>query len=168
MIAALKEEFDGTNLSVSVNPQTGAISFDSNVLFDFSKDDLKESGKQFLQEFLPRYFSILLSPEYKDYLAEIIIEGHTDTVGGYLSNLNLSQRRALSVATYCLDENGNVLSNEQIGELRKIVTANGRSYSNPILDSNGNVDMDASRRVEFMFRLKDDEMVDEMMKILNK
>lgn len=39
--------------------------------------------------------------------------------------------------------------------------------SNPILDADGNVDMDASRRVEVKFRLKDDEMIDELNKIMS-
>ena len=33
-------------------------------------------------------------------------------------------------------------------------------------DSDGNVDKDASRRVEVKFRLKDDEMIDELNKIM--
>ena len=48
------------------------------------------------------------------------------------------------------------------------MTANGRSFSNPVYNTNGSIDMDASRRVEFKFRLKDEEMVEEMVKILNK
>lgn len=84
-----------------------------------------------------------------------------------MHNLELSQDRALSVARFCLDENNSILSKEQLNELRPILTANGRSYSDPIYDSNGNVDMAASRRVEFKFRLTDEEMVEEMMNILN-
>ena len=38
--------------------------------------------------------------------------------------------------------------------LSEKLTVNGRSESNPILDENGEVDMDASRRVEIKFRLK--------------
>ena len=82
-------------------------------------------------------------------------------------NLELSQQRALSVAKYCLDEETSVLSKEQIAELQTIVTANGRSYSDPVYNDDGSVNMDASRRVEFKFRLKDEEMVEEMINILN-
>ena len=46
----------------------------------------------------------LLSEEYRDYVGEIIVEGHTDTTGQYLNNLALSQQRALAVATYCLSD----------------------------------------------------------------
>ena len=53
-----------------------------------------------------------MSEEYRDYVGEIIIEGHTDTQGTYLVNLELSQERALSVATYCLQMP--TLSEEQL------------------------------------------------------
>ena len=167
LIEALKDEFDDTDLKVLVDPQTGSITFDSSILFDFNKYELKTSGKDFLKEFLPRYLSVLLSKKYNEYISEIIIEGHTDTQGDYLMNLELSQKRALSVATFCLDDTGEVLLSENVQVLRNIVTANGRSYSNPIYYTDGSVNMDASRRVEFKFRLKDEDMVNEMMNILN-
>ena len=56
---------------------------------------------------------------------------------------------------------------EKILDLQKIVTVNGRSYSDPIFNSDGTVNLDASRRVEFKFRLKDEEMIGEMIKILS-
>ena len=61
-----------------------------------------------------------------------------------------------------------VLPKDQIERLQKIMTANGRSFSNPIYKEDGTIDMDASRRVEFKFRLKDEEMVEEMVRILNE
>ena len=39
--------------------------------------------------------------------------------------------------------------------------------ANPILDAQGNVDKDASRRVEVKFRLKDEEMIDELNQIMS-
>ena len=39
--------------------------------------------------------------------------------------------------------------------------------ANPILDADGNVDKEASRRVEVKFRLKDDEMIDELSRIMS-
>ena len=117
-------------------------------------------------QFIPVYLGVLLSPEHSDYLGEIIIEGHTDTSGDYLMNLELSQERALSVATYCLQMPQ--LSKDQLTLLRSILTAKGRSYSDPIYGEDGKIDMDASRRVEFKFRLKDSEMIDEMRDILKE
>lgn len=167
LISALKQEFDGSALHVFVDGQTGAITFDSSVLFDLDKSDIKESGDTFLKEFLPRYFSVLLDREFKEYIAEIIIEGHTDTSADYMYNLKLSQNRALAVAKYCLDEQKNFLTDSEVAALQKIVTANGRSYSDPVFNEDNTVNMEASRRVEFKFRLKDEEMIQEMNAILN-
>lgn len=168
LISALSDEFDDSDLKVSVDSQTGAITFDASVLFDKGKSEIKDAGEKFLNQFLPRYFSVLLKKDFHQYVSEIIIEGHTDTTADYLYNLELSQQRALSVAKYCLDDKSRSLSKEQIEQLQKIMTANGRSFSNPVYNKDGSVDMDASRRVEFKFRLKDEEMVEEMVKILNK
>ena len=103
LITALRDEFDGSELKVSVDSQTGAITFDASVLFDKGKYEIKDEGKNFLDQFLPRYFSVLLKKDFHQYISEIMIEGHTDTTADYLYNLELSQQRALSVAKYFLD-----------------------------------------------------------------
>ncbi|MFQ9393964.1 MAG: hypothetical protein ACLR2E_07470 [Lachnospiraceae bacterium] len=36
-----------------------------------------------LDQVLPVYCQVLMKEEYKDYLAEIIIDGYTDTTGDY-------------------------------------------------------------------------------------
>ena len=64
-----------------------------------------------------------------------------------------------------LGKHGEVYKIEE--DLKQVLTVNGHSMSNPILDADGNVDMDASRRVEVKFRLKDDEMIDELNKIMS-
>lgn len=165
LIESLKVTFEGTDLKVDVDPQTGAIMFDSSVLFDYNEYALKKTGQDFLTKFLPRYFSAILDKDYIEYVSEIIIEGHTDTNGTYFSNLELSQKRALSVAKFCLSDNS-VLGKERVNALRSMVTANGKSYSNPIYNKDGTVNMDQSRRVEFKFRLKDEEMIGDMKDIL--
>lgn len=167
LVEALRTEFSGSSLNVKIDEKTGAITFDSAVLFDVSESELKEEGKTFINEFLPRYCKVLLSDEYRDYVSEIIIEGHTDTNGSYIYNLELSQQRAFSVAKYCLTEGG-IISKKQGEQLRTVLTANGKSFSNPIYKADGSVDMDASRRVEIKFRLQDEEMIDEMMDILKE
>ena len=61
-----------------------------------------------INQFLPKYCSVLLRDDYREYVSEIIIEGHTDTNGSYIYNLELSQQRAFSVAKYCLTESNAV------------------------------------------------------------
>ena len=168
LVEDLSREFNNSDLKVSVDETTGAITFDASILFDYNKSVLKPSGKEFLADFLPRYADVLLSPKYKDNISEILIEGHTDTEGNYMSNLELSQKRALAVAEYCLSDNSKILNATQLEEMRSLISATGRSYSNPIYDENGKIDMAASRRVEFLFRLTDEEMVREMIEILSE
>ena len=140
---------------------------DSNVMFDYNTAELTEEGMAVLDQVLPVYCQVLMKEEYKDYLAEIIIDGYTDTTGDYAYNLSLSQQRSLAVAQYLLSIEDNFLSSTQEEDLKQVLTVNGHSMSNPILDADGNVDMDASRRVEVKFRLKDDEMIDELNKIMS-
>lgn len=164
IIQELSISLSEADLKATVDKNTGDIMLESAVFFDVGKDIIKDSGQELLNRFIPVYLSVLLRPEYVDYLGEIVIEGHTDTQGTYLRNLELSQDRALSVATYCLEIPG--LSEKQRETLRSILTAKGRSYSDPVYDAGGKIDMDASRRVEFKFRLKDSEMIDEIRDIL--
>ncbi len=166
IIKGLADDFSKTDLKVAVDNNTGSIAFDSNILFKSDSFELTKNGKKFLADFVPVYFTALLDSEYADYVSEIIIEGHTDTNGDYMYNLELSQKRALSVCQYCLKEIDSN-KNMDVEKIRKIVTANGRSWSNPVYMSDGiTVDMDSSRRVEFKFRLKDDEMISQMKGIL--
>lgn len=166
IIEDLRDELSKADLDTGVDKNTGAITFKGAVLFDLNSADLKESGKLLLAEFLPIYLRTLMSGENAQYIGEIIIEGHTDPSGPYLLNLELSQQRALAVVTYCLSDEFTGLTQAEKELLYDIMTANGRSWSDPIYGSNGRVDADASRRVEFKFRLKDAEMIDEMSRIL--
>ncbi len=166
IIQDLSTALSAASLSATVDKNTGDIVLESAVFFDYADNSVKDSGEELLNAFIPVYLSVLLQPEYIDYLGEIIIEGHTDTSGSYLSNLALSQERALSVATYCLQMPS--ITAEQLAILQDILTAKGRSYSDPIYAEDGTVDMTASRRVEFKFALKDSEMIDEIRTILSQ
>ena len=165
-IIGVNQEFSKEEIAINIDQQTGAIVFDASILYDRSKSELKGEGIQFLDRFLPIYIGVLFSSEFKDDTAEIIIEGHTDTDSGYMYNLGLSQDRALSVVEYCLSDSS--LSKEQKEQLRSVITANGRSFSNPVYDADGKVNLTKSRRVEVKFRLKDEEMIQELQGILER
>ena len=165
IVAELKKEFEDSDLNLVIDPETGAISFDSSVLFDYDKYELKASGKTFLNAFFPKYFDVIFKEDIKKYIGEVIIEGHTDQKGGYLYNLNLSQQRAYSVAEYCLGEDNKLFSGEELDNLRAVVTANGRSYYG-LVYTDGKVDAEKSRRVEVKFRLTEEEMIQEMTQLL--
>ena len=168
VVASLRQEFAANNVNVDIDSQTGALTLDANVMFDYDEAELTDEGKAVLREILPIYCKVLLADENKEYLAEIIIDGYTDTAGDYSYNLELSQRRSLAVAQYLLEIQDEFLSSDEIESLENYLNVNGHSMANPILVAEGNVDMDASRRVEVKFRLKDEEMIEELNKIMSE
>ena len=166
VVEALQKEFQKNNINVNLDSKTGALTLDASVLFDVDESELTDAGKEALRNVLPIYCKVLMEDTYKNYLAEIIIDGYTDTDGDYAYNLELSQQRSLAVAQYLLDIQGEFLTEDQSLDLQDYLTVNGHSMANPILDADGNVDKEASRRVEVKFRLKDDEMIEELSKIM--
>ena len=169
IIEELSSELRRSGISVGVDTKTGSISLSGGALFDTGKTELKQDGMSYLDRILPVYLNVVLSDSFRPYIAEIIIEGHTDSTGkagtdAYLYNMELSQQRAESVANYVLS--GDYMSRvlklnaNQVRDFRSVVTVSGRSFSDLIYDSNGREDKDASRRVEIKFRLKDDETID--------
>ena len=166
IIAKLKNAFEDSSTGITVDSDTGAISFDSNILFKTSEYNLQPSGEQFLNYFFPKYMDIILDEEIADYIAEIIIEGHTDDINGYLYNLELSQNRAFEVAKFCLDDNTTMFRDELLEKVRSLVTANGRAFYELVYYDPGKINREASRRVEIQFRLKDDEMIQELMDVI--
>lgn len=166
IITSLSTALRNSNISATVDPSNGSIALESDVMFETNQYKLSERGKKFIDRFLPVYLDVLFSDEYKEYVAEVIIEGHTDSLGGYLDNLKLSQQRALAVATYVLEDGYRGISEGQKRSLRSVVTVNGRSFSDLIRDENGREDMNASRRVVFKFRLTDEQMIQQLREIL--
>ena len=166
IIEDLRDNLSNVGQRVTVDRKTGAVTFESSVLFDTGKNEIKDAGKAALNSCIPVYIHTLLSEEYRDYVGEIIVEGHTDTTGQYLNNLALSQQRALAVATYCLSDEMVGLSYTDKETFKSIMTANGRADADPIYNADGTVNMDASRRVVIKFRMKDSDMIDQMSAIL--
>lgn len=164
IIKELSAALSQANIAANVDAKTGDIVLSSTLLFETGKNRLLPQGEAELNRLLPVYLSVLLREEYKNYLAEIIIEGHTDSKGTYVFNMELSQQRALSVATFCLEMPG--LGRAQKQMLETILTAKGRSYADRVLNADGTENMEASRRVEIKFRLKDAEMIERMNEIL--
>ena len=166
IISSVSSALRAANINAQVDSSTGAITLESELLFSTGQYELSDQGKAFIDRFLPVYLDALLTEEYLPYVAEIIVEGHTDSRGGYLRNLELSQQRALAVASYILSESCTTVSERQKAKLREIVTANGRSSSDLVTYADGTENMDASRRVVFKFRLTDEQMIQQLKDIL--
>ena len=165
IITSLSDALRAAHISAQVDPSNGSIALESDVLFATNKFELTEQGQAFIDQFLPVYLNVLLSEDYRPYVTEIIIEGHTDSDGDYITNLKLSQQRALAVASYVLADDYYGISGEQKRLLRSLATANGRSWSD-LVYVDGVEDKDASRRVVFKFRMTDEQMIQQLKNIL--
>ena len=150
IVNKFEAEFKKTKLDIEIDKETGAIKFNADLLFETGKADVRPEFKEQLKTFIPIYFNVLYK-DNKESIAEIVVEGHTDDVGSYMDNLDLSQKRAYNVVRYILsDEFGDFPFK---AEVVKDITANGRSESQ-LKKKDGKVDRQKSRRVEFKFRLK--------------
>ena len=150
------------------------------VLFDDGKSDIKPEFQEILTSFFPKYLSIVLQNKYKNKIAEIRIEGHTNNIpihkdaDPYIDNIKLSQDRSRNVLQFLRKlpyYQKLSIENEQI--LQFWITANGLSYGRT-LDSNNKltyisknkIDMEKSRRVEFRIVTTSEVLVDEVLKTL--
>ncbi len=164
IIQTLSYALGSAGLNTNVDSNTGDIVLEGSILFDTAKSDISDEGKAFLNSFLPVYLNVLLSEEYNDFVAEIVIEGHADTTGTYSNNINYATDRAKAVARYCLEVPG--LSYSQRALLEKLLTVSSRSSADPVYNADGTENKIASRRVEFKFRMRDIEMIEELNAIL--
>jgi len=160
VIKKLKEKLGD---KIAIDPKSGSLSIAGNILFDQNKYILKDDAKKRLTNILSEYIKVLMEDkEIRDNLDRIIIEGHTNSDGTYLHNLELSQQRALEVMKFLL-----TLQPELENDLKGFVAASGRSETDLII-KNGKEDKFASRRIEIKFRLKNDEAMNEISKLLEK
>lgn len=166
LINDLNDEFNDSTLGIEIDEKTGAMIFNTDILFEFNDAVLKPEAYEFLDEFVPAYLDVLLERGYESYISEIIIEGHADRIGGYLYNLELSQQRAFSVAEYIMSD---AFPYKHIqAHLQEKLTVNGRSFTDGRMDAQGNYSHEASRRVEFKFRLKDQEILEKTRELLGR
>ena len=53
VIEALKNEFSKNNINVDIDAQTGALTLEASVMFDYDQAELTDAGKQALEQILP-------------------------------------------------------------------------------------------------------------------
>ena len=159
VVAALKEELGD---KVAIDKKSGSLRVSSNILFDSGSAVLKEGAKVELKKVFEEYIGALVTnPKIKPHLDKIIIEGHTDSDGGYLYNLDLSQRRAFAVMNYLLS-----LDFAKEHNIKPLMIASGRAFLDAI-QIEGVEDKEASRRIEIKFRLKNEDAMHEIEKVLD-
>lgn len=152
------------------------------VLFDEGKSDVTPTFQNILKEFLPKYLSVVMQDKYKDKIAEIRIEGHTNTKpinktnDPYIDNMELSQNRARNVLGFLRQQNCFIqLETNKKDRLQYLLTANGLSYgrtidanSNLTFNSNTEIDPNKSRRVEFRIVTTSEILVEKVIEQLNR
>ena len=160
VVSALKEALGS---QINIDKKTGSLKLASNILFPVGKATLKNEAKVELKKAFEEYIGTLITNEnIKPHLDKIIIEGHTDSDGGYLYNLRLSQDRALAVMQYFL-----TLDFSKKYNIQPLMIASGRAYLDAIIKENGKEDKEASRRIEIKFKLKNEDAMHEIEKVLD-
>lgn len=140
-------EIDSVSLSVKFSKATA--------MFDINQSDIKPEFRKILAEFFPKYLKIIHQNEA--IVDEIRIEGHTSNEGEYFHNMKLSQDRARNVLNFCYS-----LPGMDKKFLEQKVTSNGYSYSRLIM-TDGNIDKEKSRRVEFRIITNSEQRIREIM-----
>ncbi|WKX75599.1 OmpA/MotB family protein [Zobellia laminariae] len=179
----LKEEFkdDFTKWNVVLNKDLSIQFTNPDILFGRGDRYIRSNFKGILDDFLPRYFNILMDKEYKGKILEIRIEGHTDKVpapsfdaDSYIGNIKLSQARATEVLKHFkLSDYYKNLQDSVKVDLKFMLTANGLSYGRMLGEDKQLVKYtgiepndDLSRRVEFKILTKTEEAVEKVIKEL--
>lgn len=164
LFKALEQEFeaDKARWGAELEEATLSVRFllreeemNSRVFFQAGSPEVSTDGREVLGEFFPRYVGVLMDPRFVDHITEVRIEGHTssewkgalDERDAYLRNLELSQGRTRSVLQFVMGLPG-VTEHWRTWLLPRL-TANGLSYSKPVLKADASEDYSRSRRVEF-------------------
>ena len=113
------------------------VKFDSGILFDTDKADLKPEAQSNLQK--------LATSLQNNQNTNILIVGHTDNTGSDSHNMDLSVRRAESVKSYIA---GNNVSASRL-------TTSGKGESEPIADNTTVEGRAQNRRVEIVIVAND-------------
>lgn len=166
IIKELTSAFKKSHMQIEIDKQTGAIRLPGSILFNSNSSTISTQGQQFLIQFVPTYFGILLQPQFRNQIASIIIEGFTDNQGSYMYNMQLSQARAFSVLQYIYSNQFPDFSTRKLSQ--QYVTCDGWSYNDLLYNNKGQVDSNRSRRVEFMFQLKDEQALSAIEKLVNQ
>ena len=154
-----------------------------DVLFESGQTTIRPDFIKILDDFLPRYFNVLMQEKYKDKIAEIRIEGHTDTVAApkydkdpYIGNVILSQLRSAQVLKHFrnMEYYKNLTKKDEL-RLQFWLTANGLSYGRTLDNekqltaiSGKSANNNLSRRVEFRIITTSENLVERVLKEIGK
>lgn len=157
----IEKELHKANIDAHIDRATGDLEIPSTALFEVNSFVLTQSGKQLLSKLAPIYINTLFrNKELSNEIESIMIQGHTDSQSfsglnsineQFIYNMDLSLKRANSVAAYILQTNYDKKNEDAF---RKMIVVEGRSFNNPVI-VNGVEDFAKSRRVELKLKVKD-------------
>ncbi len=152
----LTAEFEERGIAVTINRRTGEIVMDASVLFGGDSAEITEEGKELLDNFIAAYAAIVYSDKYDGFISKTLVEGHIAPIAGstYESGLPLSEERARNVKDYCVSAD----IGEDSSKLAESLESVGLSNTRPVYGADGEVDLDASRRVSFRFIVDTDSV----------
>ena len=132
--ARLRQQLQGTGVSVTRMGNDVILNMPGNITFDVDRSDLRGN-------FAPVLDSVsLVLKEYKQTLIDVT--GHTDSTGSVEYNMDLSERRANTVATY--------LKATGIDSMRVYTLGVGPHY--PVADNTTAAGRQLNRRVELILK----------------
>lgn len=108
------------------------VKFDSGILFDFNKSDLKASARENIKN--------LVATLNKEQGTDILVIGHTDNVGSLDANQKVSENRANAVRAFAVSQ----------GLASSRIRTEGRNYSEPLESNDTEAGRAANRRVEIV------------------
>ncbi len=114
------------------------VTFDSGILFDFDSYALRDASRTNLRELAETL------EEYDD--TEVLIEGHTDSVGTDAYNMTLSRQRATSVEDYLV----------ALGVSNSRLISRGYGENQPVASNETDAGRQQNRRVEIAIYANED------------
>lgn len=177
LLSEFEDEIARNEMQIAPDGTVRFNTDDDRLLFELGDSDLTQRMESTLDWFVPRYMEIVSDPEYLDYIKEIRIEGHTDTVppksgeDSYTFNLRLSSLRAIEVLNYVRNSESYLrLDPETKNRFDFLITATGMSFSKALNSdyeyvyesSNKNIDLEISRRVEFRVVTSSEGLMEEI------
>ena len=108
------------------------VKFDSGILFDFNKSDLKASARENIKN--------LVATLNKEQGTDILVIGHTDNVGSLAANQKVSENRANAVRAFAVSQ----------GLASSRIRTEGRNFSEPLESNDTEAGRAANRRVEIV------------------